>query len=561
MRRLIRFRRTAVAATLIAVAVLVPTSAWYLTGSRDAARRARSQVRDALEAEIQHLRRDTGRIESRLIALLARETDRPFYHYQSLFHDPRGAAQGLAVVRSPLAVGASDPLVWAHFQIDAAGNVSLPTVNERFPELSTDEGLAEFCAVLGELQNGLVVAGMGSDGTDIEGQRVTVLERQAWEQIHLAEAVYADLTGRESSPSSSPPIGNGDTDSVVVRVGPLRWQTIVLGSGPALAALREVVTPDGLLVQGFAVATEAVVEWIGSGTEFAPTTTDSRLSVPVGDTDWFLVADASPAVSEAERRARQIRSQFRRSFGLSSAAAISAALAVILILAQTDRLARQRARFAAAAAHELRTPLATLQLHSEMLSEGMGDPEHSSEYAKRIAPEVRRLGRVVSNMLDLSRLERGVALAQPEAGDIGEAVASCIERLRPSLATAGLEVALVLDDELPPTIFDHDALCQILDNLLDNAEKHTRELVHRSARVRVMAEDSSIRITVVDNGPGIPRRLRRRLFRPFARHSNDSPGLGLGLAVAKSLAQAQGGDLEFEERSQGAGFRLTLRIA
>jgi signal transduction histidine kinase len=545
------------------VAVLVPTTAWFVSGSRDAARRAHAEVEEALVAVQQRVESDTDRLEHRLATLLASESERPFYHYQSLFHDPRGAAQGLAVMRSPLAAGVTDPLVWAHFQIDESGNVSLPTVNERFPELSTDAGFADFCEVLEELQNGLVVAELADSSTTADGEQVMVLERGAWEQIHLAEAVYASLTGRtiQQPPETVP--GDTSLDSVVIRVGSLRWRTIVLGVGPTLAALREVTTPNGLLVQGFAVATAAVSEWLGSDLEFTPVAAvePPLVSASVGDTDWRLIANAESAFRDAEVRADQVRYQFRRTFGLSSAAALSAALAVVLIVAQTDRLARQRARFAAAAAHELKTPLATLRLHSEMLSDGLGDPDHARSYAERIAPEVRRLGRVVANMLDLSRLERGVALAQPAVGNPGTAVAECVERLRSTLRQSGLEVEMEIDSELPAAVFDRDALCQILDNLLDNADKHTNGVKDRRASVRATADGPDIRITVADNGPGIPHRFRRRMFRPFSRRTDVAAGLGLGLALARSLARAQGGELRLVDSAEGAVFELTLPVA
>jgi len=104
-----------VAATLIGVAVLLPTAAWYVTGSREAARRSR-----AIEAGAELVIRDdveskATRLGARLDDLRRQEAIRPFFHYQTLYHDPRGAAEGLAVTPSPLASGSTDPLVWAHF--------------------------------------------------------------------------------------------------------------------------------------------------------------------------------------------------------------------------------------------------------------------------------------------------------------------------------------------------------------------------------------------------------------------------------------------------------------
>jgi signal transduction histidine kinase len=281
----------------------------------------------------------------------------------------------------------------------------------------------------------------------------------------------------------------------------------------------------------------------------------------VADSGWVLQADAAHTLARGADAGRAVVTQFRRTFALSATAILLAAAAVVLILFQTDRLAGQRARFAAAAAHELKTPLSGLLLHSEMLAEGLGDPNHRTLYAKTVAKEAERLGRVVTNMLDLSRLERGARLADPRPGDLGAAVEDRIDRQRPRLEDAGTTLEVAIAPELPPALFDVDALGQILDNLLDNAEKHTRSVENRLIRVEVDANDDVLRVVVADNGPGIPRQARRALFSPFDRSpaADGTPGLGLGLALARSLAQAQDGGLELGSDEQpGATFVLTL---
>jgi two-component system sensor histidine kinase KdpD len=127
-----------------------------------------------------------------------------------------------------------------------------------------------------------------------------------------------------------------------------------------------------------------------------------------------------------------------------------------------------------------------------------------------------------------------------------------------------VDVNLHVDPDLPRARFDGDALCQILDNLLDNAEKHTRSAPSREVRVAVRAASGVLEVTVSDSGPGIPRHQQRRLFRAFSRRRQDAatPGLGLGLALARSLARAQGGDLCVSSTTtDGATFVLTLPTA
>jgi len=561
-------RRTTLAALALAVAVVLPTTAWYLTGASEAKRRARMLEDTVLTGLQGELHRDSDRLATRLERLRTGESVRPFFQYQSITHDPRGAAEGLAVAPSPLTQGVSDPLVWTHFQLNENGLVTLPMVNERFPELSSIEDFKRFCSLLAELQNTMAMGlnnPAGSESGYFEGELLP-LNRSEWEQIRDADKFYAAFTGRGETPQT--PRG-GNPGQVIIRIGPLKWHTMVFESGPTLAALREVETPLGIRLQGFVIAQSGVEQWLGNDTEAAVAFTPlnalppDRLSSQVSDTGWWLNVDATPLQERAQAEGRRGIIEFRRIFALGAVAILFSALAVMVVFFQTDRLARQRGRFAAAAAHELKTPLASLRLYSEMLSEGLGKPERSKVYAARVASESGRLGRVVSNMLDLARLERGAQIANPQPGDIGEAATRCVERLQSSLGDAGLVITTDIAHDLPTASFDFDALCQILDNLLDNAEKYTRDQSDRRAEVRVRETPDGIAITVSDNGPGIPHAEQRLLFKAFQRPDDDNApaGLGLGLSLARSLARAQGGDLEVGETEgagAGASFLLTL---
>ena len=237
---------------------------------------------------------------------------------------------------------------------------------------------------------------------------------------------------------------------------------------------------------------------------------------------------------------------------------------VVTMLYQSERLAQQRARFAASAAHELRTPLAGLRLYGEMLSEGLGDRSRVREYARRMAGEAEALGRVVTNVLSFTRLERDAFTVDPRPGDLATATAEIVERMRPALEGGGVAVALELEPELPAASFDRDALTHILQNLLDNAEKYTRDSDQRTISVTVRRDSEGVAMAVADSGQGVPQELRGTLFRPFARgHHPDAPeGLGLGLALVRELAQAQGGDVRYDDApAGGAVFTVTLPAA
>ncbi|HKO58434.1 MAG TPA: hypothetical protein VJ276_21395, partial [Thermoanaerobaculia bacterium] len=130
-------KRALLAVALLLVAVGLPCGAWFVAGSREAERESqrvvdesRAEARLAAGAMAQQL-------GARLEKIRATESQRPYFHYQNLFHDPRGASQGLSVVPSPLAGGPTEPLILAHFQVDRKGQVTLPTLNDEVRELNT----------------------------------------------------------------------------------------------------------------------------------------------------------------------------------------------------------------------------------------------------------------------------------------------------------------------------------------------------------------------------------------------------------------------------------------
>lgn len=584
------YGRTAVAALLTTVAVAVPTGAWYFFGSRQVERQVELEL-DSAEGKAQQLAvQQAERLAARLEVLRESETLRPFYHYQNLFHDPRGAAEGTAVGISPLAQGPQHPLVDAHFQVDERGRLSLPTLNDDFPELGVPSTDASQCALmmdldevvsfladaeggLDDLAEDLAATPLSEPTAELPPAEVVELSEHAWQQHLLANVLYADLKYGRHEVAEALECELAPPDLLVGRVevhlGPFRWHGLMIGDEPTLVALRAVDTPAGRWTQGFAVSRSTLQAELISDqqAEVGPLSelrrgTDENLVVEaIAGTPWAVQLDASEARAAAAQLARQNWSRFVRFFWFSGLAAAVAGLLVVGMVYQSERLAADRARFAAHAAHELRTPLAGLRLYSEMLAEGLGDPERSKSYARRLASEAERLGRVVTNVLSFTRMERQGMVLRPELGDLREAVRSAFARQLPALEHAGAEVDLEAPEDLPAVLFDRDAVSHILQNLLDNAEKYTRDVEDRRIHVSLSATAKAVALSVADNGRGISRELRRRLFKPFVRGvSNDGPeGVGLGLVLVRSLALAHGGEISYADGpSGGAVFTVTF---
>lgn len=549
-----RSHLTLLALVLTLSAIAVPCVKWYTTGSAEAERRAAEIETTPRRVAVETSAQLAGRIHDRLETLRETESRRPFYHYQNLYHDPKGAYEGASIVPSPLAQGPTDPLVLAYFQVDATGKLTLPTIGEG----STDTNQL---AVQQRLQSvapasACVSAMLRAPAQPFANAKTEQLESSAWSQNVLAPQIYRDIKGGKRAPQKFEP-GN-----VAITVGDFAWCTMPVGTTLAPVALRSVFTPAGTLVQGFALAVPAITETL-DGAHFVPaaSTNNNLVAALVDNIGWFVTVDAADASAKAHVRAADIRRRFRRTFTVSVICAGIAGLCVVGLVWQTDRLARQRSEFAAAAAHELRTPLAGLRMYGEMLADGLGDPARRQDYAQRLADESARLGRVVSNMLGFTRLERGTLRVRPETGDLAGVVRDCVARQRPALEAAGAHIELQIADDLPPVKFDRDAVAEIIQNLLDNAEKHTRTASNRTIRVELARSDTGVVLSVADRGAGLPGDVRRHLFRPFTRgHHPDTPaGLGLGLALVRALARGHGADVTYRDgNGGGAVFTITF---
>jgi signal transduction histidine kinase len=586
--------RTVAAFVLTAVAVTVPSAAWYVAGMHKVEREAHLAERAVYHQSYKKAVVLAERLATRLELLREKESRRPFYHFQNLYHDPKGAAEGASISVSPLAQGPTDPLIEAHFQVDEEGRLTLPTLNDEFPELGLHADEGEQCALLMALEElayfctleeggtnrtppvFAVVAGDPADGDNGEGGHTEVMSERAWRQHLEANALYADLKyGRPPGSDGHPPsLGDAGEGRVEIEVGPYTWRTLPVGGEPSLVAVREVETPAGVWSQGFVISRRTVEQYLESASVpagFVPLDPAERTSppgevlVPVEGTFWGVALDVSTPLAEAVSSAHDDKERFLRFFLLGALAAAVAGLLVVAMVGQSERLAQQRAQFAASAAHELRTPLAGLRLYGEMLAEGLGNPARARDYARRLAGEAERLGRVVTNVLSFTRLERGSLSVHPEPGDLAAAVEEACQRHRPALEGSGAELELDLDRELPPVTFDRDAVAHILQNLLDNAEKYTRGVEERTIRVGLGQAGERALLTVADNGEGIPESLRHRLFRPFTRgdHGSDATeGLGLGLVLVKLLTEAQGGRVTYRDApGGGALFEISLPLA
>jgi len=239
-----------------------------------------------------------------------------------------------------------------------------------------------------------------------------------------------------------------------------------------------------------------------------------------------------------------------------------------LIVADLNRqltLARQKTDFVSNVSHELKTPLTSIRMFSELLADGrITDPAKQRSYLCIITSEAARLTRLINNVLDFARMERGEKKHNFQQCDAAALVRETAESFRPHLEAAGFQLQCEIPPDPLPVKADRDALAQVLVNLLSNAEKYSDARKEVEVKVREYGTPLPyLEIAVSDRGMGVPRGSEQKIFEKFYRaHDSLSSGIqgsGLGLTLARQIARAHGGDLVYERRD-GGGSCFILRL-
>jgi len=246
---------------------------------------------------------------------------------------------------------------------------------------------------------------------------------------------------------------------------------------------------------------------------------------------------------------------------------VSAAVGLFAVYRMTAvalHFAERRSNFAAAVSHELKTPLTAIRLYAEMLRDGLVPSEEKRhEYYGSITGETERLSRLINNVLEFSRLERGVRTFELRIGDVAPVVREAVDLLRGHAAQHGFALELAQDEALPPVRFERDALMQVVFNLVDNAVKYGRG---ETARIEVSCRRAGegVAIGVRDFGAGVPREELGRILEPFYRRGDEltrsAQGAGIGLALVRALVQEMGGALRVVN-ADGGGLAVTLELS
>lgn len=228
-------------------------------------------------------------------------------------------------------------------------------------------------------------------------------------------------------------------------------------------------------------------------------------------------------------------------------------------------LARQQQDFVSAVSHELKTPLTSIRMYGEMLKEGWADEAKRQDYYEFIHDESERLTRMITNVLQLSRITRNEPNFDLKMTTVGELMSNIESKIASQVKRAGFTLNFSRDQTADAAVIDIDEDCfaQIVINLVDNAIKFSKKADKKEIDISSkLTGDNKVQFVVRDHGPGIPKDQMKKIFKLFYRTESEltreTVGTGIGLAIVHQLTTAMNGKVDVVNAEPGAEFRVTI---
>ena len=225
-------------------------------------------------------------------------------------------------------------------------------------------------------------------------------------------------------------------------------------------------------------------------------------------------------------------------------------------------LSQLQVDFLSKVSHEFKTPLTSIRMFVDTLAERrLTSEEQVTRCVGLLRQETERLSTMIEQLLDFGRMEAGKMVYHRQRETVGAVIDSAVRAFEPLCMRENVQFEVDVTPSLPPILADRAAVSGALFNLLHNAYKYSGEV--KQIRLEGRVENGWVVLSVLDNGPGVPRRERRRIFERFYRIddllSRQVGGSGLGLAIVRHVAQAHGGRVRVANREEGgAVFSILL---
>jgi two-component system phosphate regulon sensor histidine kinase PhoR len=372
-----------------------------------------------------------------------------------------------------------------------------------------------------------------------------------------------------------------DTDKVQVRIEPFVPIVVAGGDlkdslfGGQVFLLRHVQIENRHFIQGFKLNEKQLLDDVndsagrfmrrGMTYELAKVQNPAAAYSAILDFGFgsFILNIMETDPAWIGRQIAQIRMWYFSIVAVVSVAAAGGLASLWRNVREQVKLAQKKDDFISAVSHELRTPLTSIRMYSEMLDrDWVKSPEKQKQYYTSLRQESERLSRLIENVLDFSRIQKGRKTYNFRVGQIDKCVESVVEMMRPYASQNGFKIVLECNANTE-TSFDSDTVTQIVVNLIDNAVKYARDAEDKTIYVRTQNRDGFILIEVEDRGPGIPHHQQKKVFEEFyrveAENTRQTQGMGLGLALVRRFAEAHNGFVEIlSAKPTGSLFRVAL---
>ncbi len=266
--------------------------------------------------------------------------------------------------------------------------------------------------------------------------------------------------------------------------------------------------------------------------------------VAAGQLDTRVMAGGSRELSELARTFNKMASQLETAFK------------------KQQEMEQNRKELVAAISHDLRTPLASLRLMTEAVSDGVADEQQTRVFLERMRGEVEYMTGLIEDLFELSQLDAGAIKLHKERGNLADLISDTLESLRGQAEAKKQELQGAILTDLPELEFDPRKIQRVLNNLVGNAIRYTPE----NGRITIVAQKKAerIKVCVIDNGEGVPPQDLERIFEPFYRaersRGREQGGAGLGLAIARGLIEAHNGKIWAENLEKGSRFTFELPV-
>lgn len=340
-----------------------------------------------------------------------------------------------------------------------------------------------------------------------------------------------------------------------VEVNRVRLLSDIIGEIPPLPH-RKIKARNVMKFQLKNASSHLIYEWGYFNINTNTPTAVLPLNAPLGS--WSL------EVYRGSNRDSMMAEEWIMGVSLTSLALILLLLAIYFYRENTRELreAAQRVNFVNHVSHELKTPLTNIRMYAELLQENtQTENEQEKHRLSVILSESQRLSRLIANVLTFNRKQKCTLSIHPKPTNVDNLIQHVLAHFDASFEQHGIQLDLNLNASNEVNI-DPDILEQILGNLLSNVEKYARS--GDTLSITSTLYTNHIKISVHDNGLGIPPTEAKAIFEPFHRIRNDLTegvaGTGIGLSIARDLAQLHGGDLKLDPSKTGAHFTLTLSI-